>query len=284
MSTSAAANLFRAVSILMGLLSVLFSLLSLHYFLARKPPRLARQHVLRVTWTYIAFVSFGIVDTSSHWGQGFRWQLFGYAVVFILAINAQAPLLSYERSSAAFAQGKPHPAVPGGSQASIATTAILVILAVFSIGAGIAVLPIELRSPTFDPLRLSVQQVMNRLDGVDGPAIHLGEELAVSAVKCNISGKDIGIEGKTRWVSVDPGGTVVEGTVGSGIRPASPECPEFHYSNKLPPAVVARTEELFAEGRTSVSWTYTGIETPLGLRGAPRVWSTEVFRIVQGAS
>lgn len=279
-----AADGFRVVSLGLGVLSILFSLLSLRAFLKRLPPRQVRQHVGRVTWTYVAFVSFSLADTAVHWGSPFRWQLFACTVVFLMAINAQAPLLAYESKARKFGDGPAPaagPALTPAYQTTVTTTAVLVILAVVVLGVGVRLLPTELKSPAFDPLELSLQHVTSRVDGVTGPAIHLGDELKVDAVKCNKSGMAIGIRGQTRWVSADPGGTIVDGSAGSGIRPAMPRCPEFHFSNKLPDAVVARTQELFDEGREFVSWTYTGVETPLGLRGVQRGWSTEVFRIVR---
>lgn len=285
MSPIEAAKFFRASSLLIGLLSVVFSGLSLRYFLRRHPPVQVRQHVGRVTWTYIAFTAFGMADTSTHWGKPFRWQAFGYAVVWIMAINAQAPLLAYERRAQKFGADPkpPAPREPAPAyQTNLTTTAVLVICAVVFLALGAALLPNELRSAPepFDPLVLSLQHVTNRVDGFAGPAIHLGEELKVDAVKCNKSGKEVGVAGKSRWVSVDPGGSVIAGTEGSGIRPATPRCQELHYSNKLPPEVEARIEELFDQGREFVTWTYTGLETPLGgPHSVTRAWSTEAFRI-----
>lgn len=282
MNVITAADTFRVAVQGLGVLSIIFSTLTLRYFLLRNPPTKVRQHVRRVTLTYVSFVIFGMADTATRWGDPFRWQLFGYAIIFMLAVNAQSPLLSYERSAGRLGSA-PAPAPPTvpGYQTTLSTTAILVILAVLTLAGGVALLPAQLRSPAFDPLELSTQRVLNRVDGIPGPAIHLGDELQVIAVKCNKSGKEIGISGHSRWVSADPGGTIIDGTVGSGIRPAMPRCPEFHYANKLPEDVVARTQELFDQGRESVAWTYTGVETPLGLRGVERGWSTEVFRIVR---
>lgn len=269
----------RITSLMLGGLSAVFSLLSLHYFLKRRPPAPVRQHVGRVTWTYIAFVTVSCVDTATHIGHPVRWQLFGYAIVFILAINAQAPLVSYERQAAKF--GGP----AGGQQPSertpLTSATLLIIATVLVLMAAAAVLPKQLRTPGFDPLRFPKQLVSNRIDGVDGPAMHLGEELQVVAEKCNTSGKEIGVSGRSRWVSVDPGGSIIDGTAGSGLRPAAPRCPKFHYSNKLPDGVVARTQELFDEGRQFVTWSYTGTEVPLGQSGVERAWGTELFRIVR---
>lgn len=279
-------DVFRAVFLGLGALSIIFSLLTLRSFLQRHPPVQIRQHVGRVSLTYTMFVVFGIVDTVTHWGDPFRWQLFGYALVFIMAINAQAPLLSYERkgkqfSAMGFETGPSGARTPRPAwQATLTMTAILVIMAVVILGVGIRLVPSEFRSPAFDPLELSLQHVTSRVDGVTGPAVHLDDELKVDATKCNKSGMEIGISGRTRWVSVEPGGTVVEGITSSGTRPSTP-CLDFHFSNKFPAEVVARTQELLDEGRTSVSWTYTGVETPLGLRGVSRAWSTEVFKIVR---
>lgn len=284
MNITTFANALRVVSWGMGVLSIIFSMLALRYFLQRNPPMKVRQHVRRVSLTYVSFVTFGMVDTATHWSQPFRWQLFAYLIVFILGINAQAPLVAYERSAVQYGGPAPEPTariVAPGYQTTLSTTAILVIVAVLTLAGGVSLLPSQLRSPAFDPIRLSTQHVLNRVDGLSGPALHLGEELQVVAVKCNTSGKEIGISGHSRWVSAEPGGTIVDGTVGSGIRAAMPRCPEFNYSNKFPVDVVARTQELFDQGRDAVSWTYTGVETPLGPRGVERAWSTEVFKIVR---
>lgn len=141
-------------------------------------------------------------------------------------------------------------------------------------------LPSRLHGPSFDPLRLPPQQVLNRVDGVEGPAVRAGDDLRVLATKCNLSGKEIGVSGMSAYRTLEPAGSTVTLPQGSALRPAEPKCVERAFSNALPPAVVARTAELLAAGASRVVWQLTGVETPLGPGGVARGWFTEPFAIV----
>jgi len=94
-----AVDIVRLVAIGEGLLSFFLSTLSLYYFSKRNPPYGVAQHVRRVTFTYLSFVIYGLVEIATHIGADFRWQLVALMVVFTLATHAQVPLLAYEREA-----------------------------------------------------------------------------------------------------------------------------------------------------------------------------------------
>ena len=91
-------TIVRVIALAEGALSFFLAIGSLYYFTKRNPPVKLKQHVRRVTLTYLAFVSFAIADCAIRMGDPFRWQLVGYLIVFSLATHAQIPLLSYERA------------------------------------------------------------------------------------------------------------------------------------------------------------------------------------------
>lgn len=156
----------------------------------------------------------------------------------------------------------------------------IIALAILALSLAVLALPQRIRTAPFDPLVLPEQKVLNRIDGVVGPALRLGDELKVTATKCNISGQDVGVSGRIVWRSIDPAGTQVESGGGSTIRAGSPRCFERKYSNPIPDGVVARTKELFEQGYPRVVWQLDGVETPLGPAAVPKAWSTEPFAIV----
>lgn len=159
-------------------------------------------------------------------------------------------------------------------------TPVLIALSIITLSLAVFSLPPRLRTPPFDPLQLPTQLVLNHIDGVDGPALHIGEDLKVEATKCNTSGHEVGVTGHATWRSVSPAGSVVEGSSGSSVRPGEPRCVTRVYANPVPPAVLDRTRELLDEGNPSVAWQLSGIETPLGPGAVQRAWTTETFVIL----
>ena len=93
-------DFLRGVALLEAVVSVALSGMSLWYFAQRHPPKAVVSHVARVTAAYTAFVGYGIVEVSTHFGEPYRWQMFFLMVVFALSAHAQVPLLSYEWRSA----------------------------------------------------------------------------------------------------------------------------------------------------------------------------------------
>jgi hypothetical protein len=162
----------------------------------------------------------------------------------------------------------------------VSFNAVIVALAILALSLAVLSLPNRIRTEPFDPLELPEQKVLNRIDGVTGPALHLDEDLKVYAQKCNNSGQDVGVAGRIIWRSVDPAGTQVDAGGGSSIRTGTPRCFERNYSNPIPDGVVARTRELFDQGYPRVVWQLNGVETPLGPEAVPKAWSTEPFAIL----
>lgn len=93
-------DLVRLVALGEGVVSLVLSGMTLHYFTKRGPAGPVGSHVWRVTLTYVAFVIFGLAEIVTHWGADWRWQLVALMTVFLLAANSLIPLLSYERAAA----------------------------------------------------------------------------------------------------------------------------------------------------------------------------------------
>lgn len=137
-----------------------------------------------------------------------------------------------------------------------------------------------LEPPPFDPLGdFPVQSVENRVTGVGGPAVLLGDDVRVRSTKC--ADTEVTVRGEWRWVSAEPRGTSVPaGSTPAFTRPAG--CVTTEYANPMPDAVVERSLELLGDGVTP-SWYITGTETPLdedGGEGVQQVWQTENFVVV----
>lgn len=92
-------DIVRVCALFEALVSATLALLSLWYFTQREAPRLVVKHVTRVTITYLGFVAFGVAEITTHFGYGFRWELFAEMVIFALAANAHIPLVAYERAA-----------------------------------------------------------------------------------------------------------------------------------------------------------------------------------------
>jgi hypothetical protein len=158
----------------------------------------------------------------------------------------------------------------------------VMVVAVLSLALSVASFAFSHRQPdAFDPLRLPVQTVSNRIDGIDGPAAHIGDDLHVTATKCNTSGADLGITSIVSWQSVEPGGTTIPISNNSSILLGTPACETKQFSNPMPPLVQDRTRELMARGVEVVRWRITAVVTPLGgPRSVKRAWATEDVRVV----
>lgn len=94
----------RVVALFEALVSAVLAGLSLYFFTQRRPPKVLLAHVIRVSLTYFAFVAFGVVEVTTHFGHGWRWELFGEMVIFGLAANSHVPLVRYEWQAAKQAQ------------------------------------------------------------------------------------------------------------------------------------------------------------------------------------
>ena len=156
-------------------------------------------------------------------------------------------------------------------------TAALVALAAMALLAAVVVTVLAAPDP-FDPLGdYPAQRVLNRVPGVEGPAVPVGDDLRVTGVKCNDSDRAVQVRGAYAWVSVDPRGSTVY--VGGGLSERDPGCTTFRFANPMPPEVIARASRL---GRSV--WHLVGFDIPLRGNGrgeGERVdWQTENFTII----
>jgi len=159
--------------------------------------------------------------------------------------------------------------------------AIMVVALLSMVVAGASFANTHRRPPPFDPLRLPLQTVSDRIDGIDGPAVHIGDDLHVTATKCNYSGADLGITSTVAWQSVEPGGTTIPISNNSTFLPGSPQCQTKVFSNPMPQLVQDRTRDLMAQGVTVVRWRITAVVTPLGgPQSVKRAWVTEDVQVV----
>jgi len=158
---------------------------------------------------------------------------------------------------------------------------VILVTAVVAAVVALSIAVLSLRPVAFDPLRLPPQNVLDRVDGVAGPAVRAGAYLHVKATKCNISGHPLGVSGHITWRSVEPPGTIIDGAMGSAVRPAEPRCVTTTFANVIPESVLSRARELSDAGHRS-SWQVTSVETPLAPNGVARAWATDSFVIVPG--
>ncbi len=99
MDNSLAVVIVRVISLGLGVVSIILSGLTCYYFIQRNPPRALIEHVRKVSFAYVAFVVVGLSDTVTRFDEPFRWQTFGYLIVFALSANSQTPLLWYEKKA-----------------------------------------------------------------------------------------------------------------------------------------------------------------------------------------
>lgn len=69
---------------------------------------------------------------------------------------------------------------------------------------------------------------------IDNPGLMVtqGGSLLVTAVKCNHSSEDVGVDGRSYWRNLDTGDLVPKSAVSGAVRP--PGCPTLHYANLVP--------------------------------------------------
>jgi hypothetical protein len=133
-----------------------------------------------------------------------------------------------------------------------------------------------------DLLTYPLQEVTNRVSGIEGPAVAADETaVSVRAEKCSSLSSDIYVNTSVQWVSVAPRGTVL--TDVAGTQKISPGCRITTFTNPLPPIVreqTARLAELYPD-LSCIKWSVTGIDTPLVPSATqPERWATESFCVL----
>jgi len=161
--------------------------------------------------------------------------------------------------------------------------AFLTVLAVGLFAIAGAILYSEARTPEqWDPLGdYEVQVVTSRVDGVPGPAVHLGGLVEVIGVKCNDEPTPVQVEGVVSWQAMDPPGAAIETGAGTADRP--PGCTSQRYANPIPVEVRVAIRAQHAQGVDRPVWRIRGVETPVRghEEGATARWVTENFTVIE---
>lgn len=135
--------------------------------------------------------------------------------------------------------------------------------------------------PLYDPFGdFPTQQVQSRVDGFDGPAVLITDELVVIGEKCY--NEDIVVSSSFDWYLTKPAGTIIRGG-GSVSTPKDKGCLKQRYSNPIPPAVVTRVTDLADDGQFVSVWRLQGRECPNveeDVRPVCKNWASEQFDIV----
>lgn len=166
------------------------------------------------------------------------------------------------------------------------TTAVLVIIAA---AAGYSVNH-ALEPAPWDPLgQYPVQSIRNTVEGIDGPAVRLGDPIKVEGTKCNATTTSILVAGELRWQSQSPGGII--GGQTDGIAERIPGCETRVFADTPPTAVINQMRAAILENGGPVVWSLNGAETPVAVinnggethphdHGVTRQWTTENFTVV----
>ena len=158
------------------------------------------------------------------------------------------------------------------------------------IGAGIVALTVVmtlgvvsiLTPHVWSPLgEYPVQEIHDRANGGNTPAVYITGDVHSTGTKCNRSNEEVPIIGTQLWVSVLPPGTAIQ-VVKDARNVRLPGCSTRDYANPIPAEVKARTVALYAAGYKDVTWFVTGSDTPIrnGKLGQRVVWQTQSFRIL----
>ncbi|HEY5201648.1 MAG TPA: hypothetical protein VIJ31_12160 [Acidothermaceae bacterium] len=134
--------------------------------------------------------------------------------------------------------------------AFVVLSCVVLALAVFG-----ALVIAHLAAKPFDPLYFPGQHVASA-------TVHVGQDVTVTATRCNRSSKPVVYHAVKEWVSVDPPGSTVP--VGDTSATEAPGCTNFTFKDPMPPLVVSRTNGLLSTGLKSVTWRIAAVDTPEG--------------------
>lgn len=107
------------------------------------------------------------------------------------------------------------------------------------------------------------------------PYVQVDEVVTIIGIKCNKTDQPVTVRGALEWKRVNPPGKIIQVFEGTGTR--QPGCVTQVFENDVPNKV---KEDILERG-VSV-WSITGIEVPIvdGIKGQPRAFQTENFRVV----
>lgn len=121
-------------------------------------------------------------------------------------------------------------------------------------------------------------RVENRVQGVLGPALRLGDQVRLLQTQCLSAEQPLVVAGVATWASVVPAGQAITNPVSTNV--ARPGCYTDSLVIALPATVVDRTRELLRDGtQPYVVWHITGLVAPIDQEYTSAEWFTEDFRI-----
>lgn len=123
---------------------------------------------------------------------------------------------------------------------------------------------------------LPTQTVLNRVPGVDGAAVKIGQTVVIVARKCNITKHTITVKGEGSFAAVEPAGLSV--VIGHGQATRKPGCTAKTFKFVIPPSIVERVRTLAPTTSTQIYQIY-GTDTPTD-GGAVAAWASQPFIIV----
>lgn len=148
---------------------------------------------------------------------------------------------------------------------TVLLTVTIVLLVVF---VGIVGLTLSKATPPVTVLSYVPQIVTDKVPGVDGPAVHLGQPVHVYSIKCNLLDKPVVVLGDAWWQNIDNINIKIQvashtrGTRGVG-------CKTRTYVNPMP------------DGVTPGHWRLYAHEYPQGIKGGqPATWTSDTFTVV----
>ena len=152
------------------------------------------------------------------------------------------------------------------------TTVTLFLIFLVSVGA--IVWALKTQNTTFDPLNYPLQHVTSVVDAADGPSVHAGDPVMVTAIKCNNFHSPVDVIGQLYWVEVDPKLPPIPDPNAAKVAQRQPGCTTIYYTNVPPPNVVA----LMSPGSI---WRIMGVEHPTAPHSATTPWTTDNFVIAR---
>lgn len=133
----------------------------------------------------------------------------------------------------------------------------------------------------WEPIEPFPIQVLYNQDGTIAagqPTYYLDDLILVRGEKCHR--EEVKVKGRLTWTNDDPGGAILEGSMGTSVRRKG--CTQQGFKNQIPPNVLHYIQELTERGFTRSVWHLSGTETPFreSGEGKSETWTTASFTIL----
>lgn len=137
----------------------------------------------------------------------------------------------------------------------------------------------QMYPPLYDPLNFPQQTILNRIPGVEGPAMYPTDHVQIEYKKCSSANTPLKVEVKVNAQELTPSRDVLPPLTYDFTEP--PGCYTQDVSGPLGADVIQHIEADFKVTHGQVqTWIITGTETPLGHQNAAsHPWATEAFRV-----